>query len=95
MAVSSCENSSVRIIRCVLGGILNDESFSIETDGNRMCLESAQSMVKCFGQPSAKCKELGDRLVTALEEIINLSQRQRGKRKDTINQDKLGVNIMN
>ena len=80
---------TVRVFRCVLGGILNDESFTVETEENRICLQLAKEMVKLFGSPSAICKELADWLITTLQEVIETSKRQRGKRKDTINQEKL------
>ena len=80
---------TVRVLRCVLGGIINDESFTIETEGNTICLQIAKEMVKVFGSPSVVCKELADWLITTLQEIIETSKRQRGKRKDTINQEKL------
>jgi len=90
---TSCGNEidyTVRVFRCVLGGILSDESFSIQTEGNRICLQLAKEMVKLFGSPpSVICKELADWLITTLQEIIDTCKRQRGKRKDTINQDKL------
>ena len=79
----------VRVLRCVLGGILSDETFTVETEGNRICLQIAKEMIKTFGSPSVKCKELADWLITTLQEITEASKRQRGKRKDTINQDKL------
>ena len=86
---SGSEDSSVRVLRCVFGGILNDESFSIRTEGNSICLKLAETMVKGFGSPSVKFKEFGDWLVTTLQEIIDTSRRQRGKKKDIINQEKL------
>ena len=91
MATStSCnDDSSVRVLRCVLGGILSDESFSIPTEGNSTCLKLADAMVKLFGSPTVKCKEFGDWLITTLQEIIDTSRRQRGKKKDVINQEKL------
>ena len=78
----------MRVLQCVFGGILNDESFSIPTEGNSICLKLADALVKGFGSPSVKFNEFGDWLVITLQEIINTSQRQRGKKKDVINQEK-------
>ena len=45
------EDSSVCVLRCVFGGILNDESFSIPTEGNSICLKLTDALVKGFGSP--------------------------------------------
>lgn len=82
-------DDSSRVFRCVLGGILDDDSFSIPTEGNSTCLKLADTMVKMYGAPTAKCKEFGDWLITTLQEIIDTSRRQQGKKKGIINQEKL------
>ena len=82
-------DDSSRVFRCVLGGILDDDSFSIPTEGNSTCLKLADTMVKMYGAPTVKCKEFGDWLITTLQEIIDTSRRQQGKKKGIINQEKL------
>ena len=54
----------------VSGGILNDKNFTVETEGNRICLQIAKEMVKLFGSPSVICKELADWLITTLQKVI-------------------------
>ena len=53
------------------------------------CLRFAEAMVKLFGSPTVKCKEFGDWLITTLQEIICMSQRQQGKKKGVIKQERL------
>ena len=53
------------------------------------CLKLAEAMVKLFGSSTVKCKEFGDWLITTLQEIIDMSQSQQGKKKGVIKQERV------
>ena len=43
---------------------MSDNSFSIPTEANSVCLKLADAMVKLFSSSTVKCKECGDWLIT-------------------------------
>ena len=53
------------------------------------CLKLAEAMVKLSGSPTVKCKEFGDWLITTLQEIIDMSLSQQGKKKGVIKQERV------
>jgi len=64
-------SQEIQLIRGVLGGILADDSMTLPTEGNRMCLELARGMVQCYGSlPTEAALKFASRIVSMLNGII-------------------------
>ena len=81
-----------RIILSVIGGILSDESFSLPTEGNKLCLHMAETLAKCFSVgPSEQAVEFASWLVERLDGVI-IEARKRGKPNE-LNKERLWRNF--
>ena len=68
-----------RIILSVIGGILSDESFSLPTEGNKLCLRMAETLAKCFSVGcSEQAVEFASWFVERLDGVI-IEAQKRGK----------------
>ena len=66
-----------RIILGVIGGILSDESFGLPTEGNKLCLDMAETLAKCFSVgPSEQAVEFASWLVGRLDGVIIETQKE-------------------
>lgn len=81
-----------RIILSVIGEILSDESFSLPTEGNKLCLHMAETLVKCFSVgPSEQAVEFASWLVESLDGVI-IEAQKRGKPNE-LNKERLWRNF--
>ena len=68
-----------RLMRSVIGGILSDESFALPTEGNKICLNMAEKLAKCYGtSPNEQAVGFAGWLVAKLDGVIVEAQK-RGK----------------
>ena len=68
-----------RIILSVIGGILSNESVSLPTKGNELCLYLTETVAKCFSVGLSKqAVEFASWLVEGLKGVI-IKEQKRGK----------------
>ena len=66
-----------RLMRSVIGEILADESFTLPTEGNKMCLDMAEKLAKCYsGSLSGVAIEFASWLVVKLNGVIVEAQKR-------------------
>ena len=66
-----------RLMRSVIGGILADDSFTLPTKGNKMCLDMAGKLARCFsGSLSGVVVEFSSWLVEKLNGVIVEAQKR-------------------
>ena len=82
-----------RLMRSVIGGILSDESFVLSTEGNKICLNMAEKLARCFSaQPSERqVVDFASWLVGRLNGVIVEAQK-RGKPNE-LNKERLWRNF--
>ena len=81
-----------RLMRSVIGGILSDESFALPTEGNKICLNMAGKLAKCYGtSPNEQAVGFAEWLVAKLDGVIVEAQK-RGKPNE-LNKERLWRNF--
>ena len=82
-----------RLMRSVIGGILSDESFALPTEGNKICLNMAEKLARCFSARPIERQvvDFASWLVGRLNSVIGEAQK-RGKPNE-LNKERLWRNF--